>query len=90
LELSLVGFQTQAAATETEVIQFLSTEPSPQEIRDYHVSEQAQSRLRRLLALNAAGLLGEAEQRELDELQRVEHIIILLKAQAAAQKPQES
>jgi hypothetical protein len=39
--------------------------------------------------LNAAGFLGEEEQRELDELQRIEHIIILLKAHVACQRQQE-
>ncbi|MBI4641641.1 MAG: hypothetical protein HY731_13160 [Candidatus Tectomicrobia bacterium] len=90
LEISLVGFQTVATATATEVIQFLSKDPTPQEILDYHVSEQAQVRLQRLLALNAAGMLGEVEQRELDELQRIEHIIIMLKAQVARQGQQGS
>lgn len=89
LELSLVGFKTVAAATATEVIQFLSQEPTPQDVFDYHVSERAQARLQRLLALNAAGMLGEAEQLELDEMQRIEHIIIMLKAQIAGQVQQE-
>jgi hypothetical protein len=86
LEFSLIGFRTQATATATEVVRFLATGPSPQDILDYHVSEGAQARLRRLLALNEAGLLGEAEQRELDELQRIEHTVILLKARAAKAK----
>ncbi len=86
LELSLVGFKTVAAATATEVIQFLSQEPTPQNVLDYHVSERAQARLQRLLALNAAGLLGEAEQLELDEMQRIEHIVIMLKAQIAGHR----
>jgi len=47
------------------------------------MSESAQMRLRRLLALNEAGYLSEAENAELDELQRLEHIIIMLKTQAA-------
>ena len=89
LELSLVGFQTVAAATATEVIQFLSQDPTPQAVLDYHVSERAQTRLRRLLALNAAGMLGEAEQQELDELQRIEHILLMLKAQIAGRGQQE-
>jgi hypothetical protein len=83
LELSLIGFQTAATATATEVVRFLATAPSPQEILDYHVSDQAQARLQRLLALNEAGLLGEAEQRELDELQRIENTVIHLKARTA-------
>jgi hypothetical protein len=89
LELSLVGFKTLATATATEVIEFLSTEPTPQDVLNYHVSEQAQARLQRLLALNAAGMLGEAEQQELGELQRIEHIIIMLKAPVAGQTQQE-
>ena len=89
LEISLVGFQTVAAATATEVIQFLSQDPTPQDILNYHASERAQMRLQRLLTLNAVGMLGEAEQLELDELQRIEHIIIMLKAQVARQLQQE-
>jgi hypothetical protein len=34
----------------------------------------------RLLALNHAGILSEAEARELDELIKLEHLIITLKA----------
>lgn len=84
LELSLVGYQTEAVATATEVIEFLATEPSPVDILNYHVSERGQQRLERLLALNTAGLLGEPEQRELDELERIEHIVVMLKAEVAA------
>jgi hypothetical protein len=81
LELSLVGYKTLATETATEIIHFLSTNPSPPEVLDYSVSERAQLRLRRLLALNEAGVLGETEQLELDELQQIEHIMIMLKAQ---------
>jgi hypothetical protein len=42
------------------------------------------------LALNAAGVLGVEEQLELDELQRIEHILIMLKAQVAGQEQRES
>ena len=45
IELSLVGFKTLAAATAAEVIHFLSNNPSPQELLDYHVSNKAQKRL---------------------------------------------
>lgn len=84
LELSLVGFQTAASAAATEVIQFLSQDPSSEEILAFHASEKTQERTRRLLALNRAGLLSEEEQRKLDELEKIEHIVRLLKAQAAA------
>jgi hypothetical protein len=52
----------------------------------FHVSERAQARLQRLLALNEAGLLGEDEQRELDELEQIEHIMVMLKAQLGKQE----
>src|SRR5262245_19648299 len=89
LELTLVGCKTVAAATATEVLEFLAQGPTSEEVLTYHVSERAQHRLQRLLALNAAGLLGEAEQQELDELQQIEHIIIMLKAQLASSNPPE-
>jgi hypothetical protein len=83
IELSLMGFRTLATKTATEIVQFLSTNPSQQEVFNYHVSERAQARLQRLLTLNNAGLLGEPEQLELDELQQIEHTIVMLKAQLA-------
>ena len=88
LELTLVGCKTVAAATATEVLEFLAQGPTPEEVLAYHASERAQQRLQRLLALNTAGLLGEDEQQELDELQQIEHILIMLTAQLAhAQTP---
>jgi hypothetical protein len=86
LQLSLIGFKTLATATASEVVEFLSKNPSPQDVLDYHVSDAAQTRLQRLLALNDARLLSEAEQMGLDQLQRLEHVIIMLKAQVAAQR----
>jgi hypothetical protein len=83
IELGLVGFRTPATETATEIIKFLSTDPSPEEVVAYHASARSQARLQRLLALNEAGMLGEAETRELDELQQIEHIFILLKADLA-------
>jgi hypothetical protein len=85
IELSLIGFKTLATATAAELIEYLSKNPSPQEVLDYHVSDSAQDRLRRLLALNEAGLLAGAEQLELDELQRLEHVMIVLKARIVSQ-----
>ncbi len=83
LELSLVGFRTLAAATAAEVIEFLAKDPSPADLLEYHASERSQERLRRLLVLSEAGRLGDDEQGELDELQKIEHIVVMLKARAA-------
>lgn len=85
LELSFAGLKTPATETLTEIILFLSTNPSAQEVCNYHVSERAQKRLQYLLALNRAALLGEPEQRELDEMEKMEQIMIMYKARIAKQ-----
>ncbi len=84
LELSLARFKTPAGRAAVEFIDFFLSNPPHEAVVNYHVSPETQARLRRLLALNEARLLGEAEQAELDELERLEHIIILLKAQSTA------
>lgn len=83
LELSLVGLRTSASETAAEIIDFLLSSPSTEQIMTYHVSDRAQSQLQRLLALNEAGLLSQFEVRELDELEQIEHVMIMLKAQVA-------
>ncbi len=80
LELGLARLKTPAAQTSAEIVEFLLGNPSPAEVMAYHASDRSQERLRRLFALNSAGLLGEAEQAELNELDRLEHIILMLKA----------
>ena len=81
LEVSLLGLQTSASRTAGEIIAFLSTGPSPDEVAAYSASERSQERMSRLLALNQAGLLGTAEAEELDELLRLENLLIGLKAE---------
>jgi hypothetical protein len=51
----------------------------------FHLSDEAQTRLRRLLALNGEGILSAEEQHELDELARLEHVLVMLKARVAQQ-----
>jgi hypothetical protein len=82
LELGLTGFKTPTAQTAAELVAFLSTGPMPVEVLHHQVSERAQERLRRLLALNAGGALSPDEQAELDEIEQLEHFVIMLKAQA--------
>ena len=85
LELSPACLKTPAAETSAEIIDFLLSKPTQQEVLAYHASERAQRRLQRLLALNEAGLACETEQAELTELERLEHLLITLKAQVAVQ-----
>ena len=85
IEVGLLGFRTRATAAASEVIDFLATSPSPQAVMEYHVSDETQMGLRRLLALNSEGLLSPEEQLELDELAQLEHVLIMLKARIANQ-----
>jgi len=55
IELSLSGFKTSAITTVSEVIELLCQNPDPNEVSEFHVSEAAQLRLRRLLTLNEGG-----------------------------------
>lgn len=85
LELSLAGFRTPAAQTVSELIGFLSKGPTPKQVTSYKVSQRSQQRLRRLLALNESSLLSEEEQAELEELETLEHHVMLLKIRAREQ-----
>jgi len=85
LELSLAGFKTPVAQTVAELIDFLSKGPTPKQVGGYKVSERAQKRVQRLLALNETGLLSRDEQAELDESELFDHLVTLLKVQAHGQ-----
>ena len=85
LELSLIRFKTPAVQTASEIMDFLASSPSSDDLLNYHVSDRAQERLQRLLAINQAGLASPEEQMELDEIGQIEHIVIMLKAQAHEQ-----
>jgi hypothetical protein len=67
-----------------EVIDFLMTRPTPQDIVAFKVSPQAQERLRSLLNKNRAGTLTEPEVAELDAYEQLEQLMILMKARAVA------
>ena len=86
MEIGLARLKTPTSITASEIIDFLLGNPTPQDVLAYHVSERAQNRLQRLLALNEAGYLGESEMEELDELEILEHIIIMLKGQILQQQ----
>ena len=79
IELGLINFKTEAVLVATEIKEFLEKNPSPQKVLKFHVSDKAQERMKRLLALNELGVLSELENCELDELERIEHIMIMFK-----------
>ena len=65
-----------------EVIDFLMTRPTPQQIIAFKVSPEAQDRLSSLLDKNREGALTASEVAELDVYEQLEHLMILMKARA--------
>jgi hypothetical protein len=80
LEISLLKLKTPAAETASELVDFLASNPSVQAVGGYHASQRAQERTNHLLALNRAGVLGEADKLELDEMMQLEQLVRTLKA----------
>jgi hypothetical protein len=83
LELSLARLKTPASETAAEIVDFLLSNPTDEEVLAYHVSDRAQARVSHLLTLNREEMLSEAEEQELDEIERIEHIVIMLKSRVA-------
>jgi hypothetical protein len=63
-----------------EVLDFLVTRPTPQDILAFKVSPLAQNRLSLLLDKNREGSLTASEVAELDAYEQLEHLMILMKA----------
>lgn len=70
------------ASIQEEVLTFLLTTPTPQDIIAFHASDDAQARLRHLLGANREGVLSPEESAELDEASQMNHFMMLLKAKA--------
>jgi len=67
-----------------EVLDFLLTRPTPQDIVAFKVSTAAQDRIRTLLDKNREEAVSDTEAAELDVYEQLEHLMILLKAKAYA------
>jgi hypothetical protein len=65
-----------------EVLDFLASSPSPEQIIAYQPPETLQQRLSDLLAKNRSRQLSEPEQIELDEFLRVNRFMSRLKIKA--------
>ncbi|MEE3717885.1 hypothetical protein V2H45_14180 [Tumidithrix elongata RA019] len=62
------------------VLNFLASNPSPQQIRDFRPTPEMQERLRLLSMRSKAGDLTENERNELDEYERIEHLMVMVKS----------
>lgn len=84
IEIGLLGFQSSATIhAANDVVRFLSFSPSPQDVFDFFLDEKHQERMNHLLDLNGENEADEFEQAELSEWTKLNHLSILLKAQAA-------
>jgi hypothetical protein len=61
------------------ILDFITHNPTPQQIADFRPTPEMQARLQTLLSRNQTDTLTPAEQAELDEYERIEHLIIMLK-----------
>jgi hypothetical protein len=69
------------------ILNFLTSQPTPEQIAAFRPTQEMQDRLRAasqipqglLLARNQAGILTPAERQKLDEYKRIEHLIVMLK-----------
>ncbi len=65
-----------------EVLDFLISAPTPEQIIAFHASETAQERLRMLLDSNRNGTLTAEGKAELDEMSQMNRLVTLIKARA--------
>ena len=63
-----------------EITDFLSANPTPQEIIAFRPSEGLQNRALELLELNRQNRLSGAEREEMDTYMRMDHFLTILKA----------
>ena len=81
-----MGDYAPAANIQDEVLTFLLSSPTPQNIIDFRASDAAQARLRYLLDANRNGTLSAEERAELDEASHMNHFVMRLKAKAHSSK----
>lgn len=62
------------------ILNFLASNPTPEQIAEFKPTLEMQERLRTLLARSNAGELTPTELKELDEYERIEHLVVIIKA----------
>lgn len=67
--------------TYRHVLQFFTSNPSPQDILDFRPPQATQERISELLEKNRTGELLPAESTELDEYVHIDNVLTLLKTQ---------
>jgi hypothetical protein len=62
------------------ILDFLASNPTPKQIAEFKPTSEMQERLRTLLTRSQAGELTSTELQELDEYERIEHLVVMIKA----------
>jgi hypothetical protein len=62
------------------ILNFLASNPTPQQIAEFKPTPEMPDRLRTLLARSKASDINPRELKELDEYERIEHLIVMIKA----------
>lgn len=72
LEISVLPLETKTADVARDIVKFLASNPSEDEVVRLELSSAAKERSKRLLILSDAEALNPEETRELDELEKLE------------------
>ncbi len=64
------------------ILSFLASGPSAEQVLAFRPTEEMAARLEELLDKSRAGALTDLEKQELDEYERIEHLVIMIKARA--------
>jgi hypothetical protein len=62
------------------ILSFLTSNPTPEQIAAFSPTPEMLERLRTLLQRHKAGDITDIERQELDEYERIEHLIVTIKA----------
>ncbi|MBD2297386.1 hypothetical protein [Nostoc sp. FACHB-190] len=61
------------------ILDFLASNPTPEQIAQFQPTPQMRERLRTLVTRSKAGELTPVELKELDEYEKIEHLMIMIK-----------
>jgi hypothetical protein len=63
-----------------DILSFLASDPAPEEIIAFRPAPEIIERLKTLLAREASGEINQTEKEEIDEFERIEHLLVMIKA----------
>lgn len=82
LELGLRELNPNRYTLSEEIIEFLASGPTPNEIIDFRPSQEVIERVHDLLYKNQGNTLSQDEAEELDEYERLDYLMTLIKSRA--------